>query len=720
MTGAKILIVQVDEPSSAHLEESLKNLGYTVWAAVSCGHRAIEVAGDLRPDLALVDLGLEGALSGPETGAGLASRFDVPVIYSTDGADGELLQRAEATRPFGYVLRPFDERQLHLNIQTAVSMHARESRQKETKTRLKRLVRKYKDLTRLLKTVFDGMSEGVVAVSEKGVPLVYNESAQKMAGTYPREEDISKWPEEFGVFQPDGKTILPADLNPLLLALKGQSTDGVELFVRNELKPEGIHIRLNGRPLLGRSGITKGAVVVVHEITRLKQAAAELEKTMGEVRYQSELMETTFNSISDGIVVADAEGNFLYVNPGAEQIVGMGITDGPQEEWAETYGTYYPDRETRMKTGDLPLVRAIQRGESTDEEDLFIRNQNRPDGVYIRVSARPLLDNIGGVRGGVIIFRDVTERRLAEETLARAFDQGRLEIVDTVLHNIGNAINSVTTGIETVRQNLASDRFGHRLFALAAAVREHQNDWTNYIENDPQGRKVRRFILELAETFTRQNEAMMKTVGRVRDRTNRIADIVRTQKGLDSRNMDRQDIDLHDALSGAVRVLRDTINKRGIQVAIDCEGAPREIRIQESQFHQMLVNLVKNSIEAIDDLTLAQGLEEKPHIHIRASAEEDFLNLDVSDNGIGMRTRDTKVLFAPGYTTKKSGNGLGLHSAANFVISTGGRIGPSHRHRLHRHQNASWHHWYRRSSLAGTIARRRWGSFLWPRSSGRP
>ena len=817
MTNAKILIVEGDKAVAAHLQECLQNLGYRVCAAVSRGREAVEKAAASPPDLALVDLGLEGELTGPETGERIGSRFGVPVAYLIDEAGEDLLQRAQATAPFGYVPMPFDERQLHLTILTALSLHERESRHRETETRLKRIVRKYRDLTRLLKTVFDGMSEGVVAVSEKGVPLVYNESARKMAGIYPLEEDISKWPEKYGVFQPDGKAVLRADRNPLLLALKGQATDGVEVFIRNELKPEGLHVRLNGRPLLGKAGVTKGAVVVVHDttrlkqteaqleqtiarlqnqaqlmdtllnsmgegvvamgedgtllfynesgrqigghhpleediakwpttygvfqpdgetvlteelnplllavkgratddvdlfirneqrpdgvyvsvtgrplvsgpgapkggmvvirdVTRVKQAEAELERTLALQQEQTRLMETTFKSISDGIVVADAEGKFLYVNPGAEQIVGMGIEDGPPEEWAGKYGVCHPDRKTPMKKEDLPLVRAIHRGESTDEEDMFIRNAKKPNGVYIRVSARPLLDKVGGIRGGVIIFRDVTRRRLAEEALARAFAQGRSEIVDTILHNIGNAINSVTTGIETVRRNLVNDPVGRRLSALAAAVREHREDWLDYIANDPQGRKVMPFIVELAEGSSRRNEELMKTVGRVRDRANHIADIVRTQKGLARPgSMDRKDIDLPKALAGAVRVLRDSLNKRGIQVAIDCDDAPQRIRIQESQFHQMLVNLVKNSFEAIDELAAAQGLDDTPLIQIRASAGEEFLDLEVADNGIGIGNKDTRELFSPGYTTKQSGSGLGLHSAANFVIAIGGRIQP--------------------------------------------
>ena len=816
MTDAKILIIEDDEPSAAHLEECLGNLGYTVCDSVSCGHEAIEKAEHKRPDLALVDLGLEGKVTGLETAEQISSRFDVPVVYLADEAEGDLLQRAQATNPFGYVLKPFEKRQLHLNIQAAVSMHERETRHRKTEMRLKRIIKRLKDFTRLMKTVFDSMSEGVIAVDENRKLVFHNSVARRFGEDLPVEGDIDKWAENYGVFQPDGKTLVTKDENPLKLALSGKATDGFEVVVHNEKMPEGVHahVSISGRPLRGKAGALKGGVLVFRDITKLqhtevelermiaeqkdqallmetilssisdgvlvanaegeftffnpsaeqiaggmldlkseqwsgnygifhsdqktrmstaelplvravrgeatdnvemlvrnkkkpngyhisvsgrplrtnvgghgggvivfrditkqKKAAAELEKTIEELRKQSELMETMFNSISDGIIVADVTGQSFYVNPAAEQIVGMNIiADSPPEEWVERYGLFYPDRETPMRMEDLPFLHIFSQGESMDDVDIFIRNRNKPDGVYIRVSGRPLLDNLGGIRGGVMIFRDVTERMLAEEALAQAFAQGRLEVMDTILHNIGNAINSVTTGIETVRQHLGNDYVGRRLFSLASAVREHQDDWKDYIENDPQGRKVMPFIVELSESFSKRNEELTKTVGRVWDRANHIADIVRTQKALGNPTMTRKDVDLQDALMAAVRVLRDSLNEKGIHTNIDCEDAPREIRIQESQFHQMLVNLVKNSIEAIDELTVTQGLDETPHIQIRASAEDDFLKLEVSDNGIGIKSKDTKAIFAAGYTTKRLGSGLGLHSAANFVIASGGRI----------------------------------------------
>ena len=684
MTAAKarILIVEDEGSGAAELREWLKALGYPVCGSVACGRRAIAAAAQARPDLALVDLGLAGAATAPEVAAQLGSRCDVPVVYLVDGTDGaegtegDAWQRAAAGNPYGCLVRPFGMRQLHLTIETAVASHARERAQRATAIRLQRDVDRLQDLTSLMKTVLDSMSEGVAALDENGVLLFHNPSALLLGRDGAPDRSVDTWLQEHDVLQPDCKTPVAADGNPLLLALTGTATDDVELFVRDKRERQGVHLSVSGRPLRGDAGVAKGAVIVFRDITELKRAAAELERTMAELRYQSEVMETTFRSISDGIVVANAAGEFLYVNPAAEQIVGLGATEGPQDEWDKTYGTYHPDRETPMATEDLPLIRAIRGGESVDDEDVFIRNRHRPDGVYIRVSARPLLDKIGGIRGGVIIFRDVTERVHAEEALAQAFAEGRWEIVDTILHNIGNAITSVTTGIETVRRSLENDRVGRRLSALADAIGRHRDDWIDYLRNDAQGRQVRPFIVALAQGFATHQEELIGTVDRVRDRANHIADIVRTQKVLGSAAMDRKDVNLHETLAGAVRVLHDSLVKRHIRTSIDCKRAPREIRTRESQFHQMLVNLIKNAIEAIDDLAAAQGSARAPRIRIKSYADGKFLVVEVTDNGIGIRTRDTRVLFAPGYTTKRSGSGLGLHSAANFVIAAGGRIQP--------------------------------------------
>ena len=547
---------------------------------------------------------------------------------------------------------------------------------KQAEAELKQTIADLQSQTQLMETVFNSISDGVVVGDAEGKFSIFNPNAEEIVGIGMLDVPPDQWADQYGIFYGDQKTSMPMDELPLVRAIRGESTDNIELFIRNQKKPDGVYISVSGRPLETNTEGYGGGVIVFRDVTKEKKSEVELEQTMRELQSHNELMEATFNSISDGIVVADEGGNFLYVNPRAEEIVGLGETDTAPDEWPETYGCFYADRKTLVKTEDLPLIRAISGNESIDEVDLFIRNERKPDGVYIRVSGRPLSNDRDEIKRGVITFRDVTDQMVATEALERAFAQGRLEMVDTILHNIGNAINSITIGIETVHQNLMDDHLTRRLCALADAIKARRDDWIDYLKNDAQGQKVMPFILALAEDFTKRNASWVKTVDRVRDRAKHIADIVRTQKALGSPSVDRKDIGLRDALGDAVKVLQDSILKRGIGVEIDCENAPKEIRVQESQFHQMMVNLIKNSVEAIDERIALGGLEEMPRIQIRGYIEESFLGIEVRDNGIGIEDEVLKKLFAAGYTTKKSGTGLGLHSAANFVIGAGGKIYP--------------------------------------------
>ena len=399
---------------------------------------------------------------------------------------------------------------------------------------------------------------------------------------------------------------------------------------------------------------------------------AQLKSTVDQLQHQIQLMQAIFDSISDGVIVADENGTLTF-NPSAERIIGSTLDVLP-DRWTEEYSIFYADQATPVPTEELPLVRAM-RGEATDEMEMFIRTAAKPEGVHISASGRPIRMP-GAVRGGVTVFRDVTEKVRAEEALAQAFAQGRLEVMDTILHNIGNAITSVAIGIGTLKEELEKNPLIERLSALSETVEGHAEDWGEYVQHDPQGRQVRPFLLALAGDFVEQNQELIRTVERVNSQTSHIVDIVRAQRGFDSKAMTRKDVNLRQAISGAMRIVRDSFAGKGIQTHVNCAGAPEEIRVQESQFNQMLVNLLKNAMEAIEELNRSGGLRGQPRIEIRAYVRQDFLVLEVEDNGIGIDQKNLKAIFGAGYTTKQEGSGLGLHSAANFVTGSGGRIRP--------------------------------------------
>ena len=546
---------------------------------------------------------------------------------------------------------------------------------KQTQSQLEQTVAELENQSQLLEVVFNNMSDGVVVADDNGRYVMYNQTAEQMTGQQLEPMAIKDAPKHFGFFFPDQKTTFPADQLPLARALHGEESDNVNLFMHNPRMQEGLHLSISARPLRDAQGVVTGGVSVSRDVTKLRQAETDLKSMVSQLEEQGNLMESIFNSISDGVVVADENGAFTIFNPSAEKIIGLGAVDTTPDHWSDDYGLFFPDRVTPFPSEELPLTLALK-GEASDEVEMFVRNPKVPDGVFISASGRPLYDEAGTDKGGVVVFRDVTHRVIAEEALTQAFAQGRLEIVETILHNIGNAINSVTIGVNVLQENIVGNQLIHRFSALADMVKVHQEDWVDYIKNDPKGQQVLPFMIALATDFTDQNKKMVETLERVGERVTHIIDIIRTQRSSNQSSMTRKNIDLQEAILSAVKLQQDSIGKRGIQVDVECGNVPQEIQVQESQFQQMLVNLLKNSIEAIDDLIQSGGLNETPRIEIKTYINEDFLCLDVIDNGIGIAQKDLKLIFNAGYTTKQSGTGLGLHSSANFIIGSGGRIYP--------------------------------------------
>ncbi len=126
MAKTEILIVEDEAIIAMEIENRLKSLGYAVPAVVSTGADAIQEIAKTLPDLALMDIKLKGEMDGIETAAQIRDRYDVPVVYLTVYADEDTLQRAKITEPFGYLIKPFAERELHAAIEIALYKHQME------------------------------------------------------------------------------------------------------------------------------------------------------------------------------------------------------------------------------------------------------------------------------------------------------------------------------------------------------------------------------------------------------------------------------------------------------------------------------------------------------------------------------------------------------------------------------------------------------------------
>jgi PAS domain S-box-containing protein len=133
MAEIRVMIVEDESIVAEDIRRTLIKLGYTVPAVVSSGATAIKKAQEHVPDLILMDIMLKGEMDGIEAAKLIRTRFNIPVVYLTAFSDEKILERAKLTEPFGYIIKPFKERELKMNIEIALYKHKMEMQVKESK-----------------------------------------------------------------------------------------------------------------------------------------------------------------------------------------------------------------------------------------------------------------------------------------------------------------------------------------------------------------------------------------------------------------------------------------------------------------------------------------------------------------------------------------------------------------------------------------------------------
>ena len=140
MNQLSVLIVEDEAILAAHLASKVKLLGYRVIGPVSAGEEALGLAQDERPDIALLDIRLNGEIDGIETATRLKQSQDVPVIFLTAHSDQETLKRASAVGPFGYILKPFEERDLATQLEVTLYKHQAEASLRQSEERYRAFI----------------------------------------------------------------------------------------------------------------------------------------------------------------------------------------------------------------------------------------------------------------------------------------------------------------------------------------------------------------------------------------------------------------------------------------------------------------------------------------------------------------------------------------------------------------------------------------------------
>ena len=168
MNKRRIMLVEDEKVVAADIQECVTSLGYEVVGAAATGTEALRMAVNTVPDLVLMDIKLKGVVDGIDVAGALYDQLKIPVVYLTAHADAEILERAKATAPSGYVLKPFDDRTLRTAIEIAFDRHRRERQLIEGGQRLAAAI--------------GSIDEAVIVTQENGQVALMNRVAEILTG----------------------------------------------------------------------------------------------------------------------------------------------------------------------------------------------------------------------------------------------------------------------------------------------------------------------------------------------------------------------------------------------------------------------------------------------------------------------------------------------------------------------------------------------------------
>lgn len=292
MMKTKILVVEDERIVALHLRQQLTKLGYSVVAVAFSGAQAIENVREHRPDIILMDIHIEGDADGIETASEIRTIFQIPVVFLTAHAEEATLQRARATKPFGYLIKPFSERELHATIQMVLERRAVEMALRESEERLR--------------LALDAAEMGSWELDPATRQLLPGGQAGRIFG-FSGEIFSWVWDDFLVQVHPDDRSLLSAMFD---CVIEGKHLCHAEF--RSVLDGgKARWLKVQGRAFTFDNDRIRRIIGVVQDITERRVREERLRQAA-----------TVFEATQDGIVIFDADMHILSVNQGFCDMTG--------------------------------------------------------------------------------------------------------------------------------------------------------------------------------------------------------------------------------------------------------------------------------------------------------------------------------------------------------------------------------------------------------------
>jgi two-component system, cell cycle sensor histidine kinase and response regulator CckA len=292
MGNKRILVVEDNRIVARDIEKSLEKLGFHVCGSVSSGEEAVKRAEELKPDLVLMDIMLKGEMNGTMAAGQIHFQYDIPVVYLTAYADPEILEKAKVTEPFGYIIKPFEERELNTAVEMALYKHQMEMRLKESE--------------QWFKTTLKSIGDAVITTDREGRVTFMNPVAEDLTGWEQAEANGNPLKDVFNIInehtrQPVESPVAGVLRHGIIVGLANHtvliSKDKTEIFIDD-----------SGAPIRDETGEISGVVLVFRDISARRRLEEELRQAhkMEAIGNLAGGIAHEFNNVL-GIILGNAE-----------------------------------------------------------------------------------------------------------------------------------------------------------------------------------------------------------------------------------------------------------------------------------------------------------------------------------------------------------------------------------------------------------------------------
>ena len=479
MAKTQVLIVEDEHVVAEDIKESLQILGYDVSAIAYSKDEAVEKAQETNPDLVLMDIVLKGETSGLEAAGIIRSRLDIPVVYLTAYADEKTLEQAKITEAFGYIIKPFKDRELHTAIEMALYKHKMERRLKEREE--------------WLSTTLASIGDAVIATDMKGHIIFINPVAEILTG-WKQEDAIGTHLKE--IF----KIVNEKTHKPVEDSVKKVLREGIIVGLANHTvliakdKTER-PIDDSGAPIRDDKGNIKGVVLVFRDVSERREAAHTLRQS--EERYR-----TLFEDSRDAIYITAREGMFVDANQSMLDLFGYGREEMIGLDARKIY-VNPDDRNIFQKEIE-------QAGSVKEYEVKFCKKDGTKMDCLLTSSVRQ--DDDGSIHGYQGVIHDITERNRLEAHLQQV---QKLESIGTLAGGIAHDFNNLLMGIQGHASLILLDTDPHHanfqhLKGIEAAV-ENGANLTRQLLGFARGGKYQTKVIDLNKLMQINSEMFGRT-----------------------------------------------------------------------------------------------------------------------------------------------------------------------------------------------------------------